>query len=87
MVILCRFAVDFVITQRSQVKELIQVTYDFTNPSTKQYNREIGGLLKASKQTGCNNLTLVFLYGQEEDIEVDGKTIHKVLASEWLLRK
>ena len=59
-----RYAVDFVRTQANMVQELIQVTYDFSNPSTKLFNREIGGLIKASQITHCDNLTLIVMYGE-----------------------
>lgn len=69
----------------NKVTELIQVTYDFSQPKTKLYNREIGGLLKGSADTGCKNLTLVMMTGEEGDIQVEELTIHKVLACHWLV--
>ncbi len=80
-----RFEVDFVLTQASKVIELIQVTYDFTNPSPKFFNREIGGLIKASQKTHCDNLTLIVMNGEHKTIEKGGKRIRVVSASEWLL--
>ena len=82
-----RFEVDFVLTERNLVTELIQVTYDFSNPTTKQYNREIGGLIKASAQTHCDNLTLIMMYGEAGERIIDGKIIHCKLAMDWLLRQ
>ena len=79
------YEVDFCIADRNHVTQLIQVTYDFTRPKTKLYNREIGGLLKGSAATGCTNLTLIMMSGETGDLEIDGKTIHRVLASDWLL--
>ena len=78
------YEVDFAIVERNKVKQLIQVTYDFNQPKTKLYNREIGGLLKGAAATGCTDLTLIMMSGEEEDIEVNGLTIHKVLAIRWL---
>lgn len=78
------YEVDFVIVERNQVKQLIQVTYDFTHPKTKLYNREVGGLLKGAAVTGCKNLTLIIMFGEEGDIEVNGLIIHKVFAYRWL---
>lgn len=78
------YEVDFVIVERNQVKQLIQVTYDFTHPKTKLYNREVGGLLKGAAATGCKNLTLIIMFGEEGDIEVNGLIIHKVFAYRWL---
>lgn len=80
-----RFAVDFVRTQASKVQELIQVTYDFSNPSTKLFNREVGGLIKASNKTYCDNLTLIVMYGETGIIEHEGKKVHIVSAAEWLV--
>lgn len=78
------FEVDFVLVEGSQIKELIQVTYDFTSPSEKLYNREINGLIKGAKLTNCNKLTLIMMHGEARDIEIDGRIIHCVLASNWL---
>ncbi len=79
------YEVDFCIADRNRITELIQVTYDFSQPKTKLYNREIGGLLKGSAATGCTNLTLIMMSGETGDIVIEGKTIHRVLAVDWLL--
>lgn len=79
------YEVDFAIFDRNRVVQLIQVTYDFTNPPKKLYNREIGGLLKGATATGCTNLTLIMMDGEAGDIEVDGFTVHCVRAYDWLL--
>lgn len=80
------YEVDFVRVKGTQVQELIQVTYDFTQPRTKLYNREVGNLVKASNVLHCDNLTLVMMYGEPRDIVEGGKTIHCVLATDLLLR-
>lgn len=80
------YEVDFVRVKGTQVQELIQVTYDFTQPRTKLYNREVGNLVKASNVLHCDNLTLVVMYGEPGEIVEGGKTIHCVLAAQWLLR-
>lgn len=82
-----RYEVDFVRTQASKVLELVQVTYDFNNPTTKLFNREIGGLVKAAKKTHCDRLTLIVMYGETGIIEHDGKKIRVVNAADWLLGK
>lgn len=79
------YEVDFVVVNDNRITELIQVTYDFTNPSVKQYNREVGGLIKGSEATKCENLTLIVMQGEPRDIHVDGKTVHVVLACDWLI--
>lgn len=81
------FEVDFVVTSYSHVKELIQVTYSFNNPTTKQYNREVGGLLKGADLTHCDKLTLIVMEGETKTITVGDKTIQQVLATDWLLGK
>ena len=81
------FEVDFALTDRNRVVELVQVTYDFRNPTKRLYNREIGGLLKGSTLTRCDHLTLVMMYGETQDLVVDGKTIHCIEACDWLLGK
>lgn len=78
------YEVDFAVVRVTLVTQLIQVTYDFRNPSTKLYNREIGGLLKGANDTHCSKLTLIVMEGKAQDIEVDGHTIHIVKASDWL---
>ena len=80
------YEVDFVRVKGTQVQELIQVTYDFTQPRTKLYNREVGNLVKASNVLHCDNLTLIVMYGEPGDIVEGDKTIHCVLAAQWLLR-
>lgn len=79
------YEVDFAIVDRNHVTQLIQVTYDFTSPKTKLYNREIGGLLKGAAETRCTDLTLIMMNGEPGDLTIGGYTIHKVLAYEWLL--
>ena len=81
------YEVDFCVVDRNHVTSLIQVTYDFSNPKTKLYNREIGGLLKGAVATGCSNLTLIMMSGETGDLAIEGKTIHRVLASDWLLSR
>ena len=77
--------IDFAVVESYKITELIQVTYDFRNPAVKLYNREVGNLIKASKAIGCQNLTLVMMYGKRQDIVIDDLTIHCVPAPEFLL--
>lgn len=79
------YEVDFAVIDRNRVTQLIQVTYDFTHPSKKLYNREIGGLLKGAAATGCRHLTLIMMNGESGDLEIDGLTIHRIHACDWLL--
>ena len=80
------FEIDFVVVERSHVKELIQVTYDFSNPTDKLYKREIEGLTRGSALTHCDNLTLIVMYGETGIIEHDGKKIRVVSAVDWLIK-
>ena len=78
------FEIDFVRTKMGHVEELIQVTYNFQDPVTKLYNREIGGLIKGAALTKCKKLTLIMMMGEERVIEQDNCTINCVLAVNWL---
>ena len=80
------YEVDFAIVDKGHVTELVQVTYDFSKPSTKLYNREIGGLLKGAAATRCRNLTLIMMQGEQRDIQVDEYTIRCVPITDWLLK-
>ena len=80
------FEVDFAVVDRGHVTQLVQVTYDFSNPSTRLYNREIGGLLKGAVATHCNNLTLIMMYGESQDLKEGAYTIHCIPVIDWLLR-
>ena len=80
------YEIDFMIIDGIHIEELIQVTYDFTHPSTKQYNREVMHLVKAAKQLNCKNLTLVMMYGDPRDITIDGYVVHCVSATDYLLQ-
>ena len=79
------YEVDFVVVERNHVQELVQVTYDFSNPSEKLYKREIEGLTRGSVATHCDNLTLIVMYGDTGTIEHNGKKIRVVNAADWLL--
>ena len=68
-----------------RIDELIQVSYDFSNPSQKLYKREIGGLVKGSESVKFDNLTLIIMEGIPEVKTVEGKRITIVKASDWLL--
>ncbi len=79
------FEVDFVRVRLGKIEELVQVTYNFTDPSTKQYNREVGGLVKGAQLTGCKNLLLIIMDGKPQTIEQGGYTIRCVRATDWLI--
>jgi predicted AAA+ superfamily ATPase len=74
--------VDFVICDKDQAQELIQVAYEIDTP--KSWNRETTALLQASGPLNCNNLTLI-AFSNTRDVKLEGKTIHVISAIEWLL--
>ncbi len=74
--------VDFVISERGQVVELIQVAYEVSSPKT--LSRELASLVEASNKTGCKRLTLVACADSRTE-ELDGVKINVVSAIDWLL--
>lgn len=80
------YEIDFVLVKNNRIAEMIQVTYDFREPSTKLYNREINNLVKAAKAFNCSENTLVLMYGETGDIVIDGITIHRIAATDYLLK-
>ena len=79
------YEVDFVVVDQGHVIQLVQVTYDFSNPSTRLYNREIGGLIKGAKATCCNNLTLIMMHGEPQEIQEGNYTVKCIPVTDWLL--
>ena len=78
------FEVDFVVCEVGHVVRLVQVTCNWTSPSVKQYNREVGGLVKGSTFTSCESLTLVVGEGTYATIEKNGHTIDVIPAASFL---
>lgn len=74
--------VDFVVTDRGIVTELIQVSYNIDNEKT--FNREIKALVEAAAKTGCDNLILITM-DRTEIVKSGDKTIKIVSAIYWLL--
>ncbi len=79
------YEIDFLVVDGTHIKELIQVTYDFRNPRTKLYNREVGNLFKAGMALHCSKLTLIMMYGERQDIEQNGMIVRCLPATDWLL--
>lgn len=73
---------DFVISRQEEVEKLIQVTWDMSDEET--YNRELSGILEASKATGCTDMYIV-THDDERDIETDCGTVKVVPAWKWAL--
>lgn len=74
--------VDFVVSERGQVVELIQVAYEVSSPKT--LSRELMSLVEASKKTGCKRLTLVACADSRTE-KLDGIKINVVSVIDWLL--
>ncbi len=73
--------VNFVVKEGERVKQQIQVTYELTPENEK---REIGSLLKASRELGCENL-MVITWDQDEIVERSGKKIKVMQLWKWLI--
>jgi len=75
---------DFVVQREDCVIQLIQVTWDMADESTRE--REVKGLLEAAEATGCENL-LIVTKEAEEVFARGGKEVRVVPAWKWLLRQ
>ena len=73
---------DFVVQRGTNIHALYQVSWDISNPETR--NREIKGLLEASKITDCRNLYIITSDHQEEITIDDDIVIHVLPAWRWL---
>lgn len=74
---------DFMVQRGSQIHSLYQVCWNMSDPQTR--NREVRGLLEASKITDCKNLYII-TSEQQENIPIDNNiTIRMLPAWKWLL--
>ena len=73
---------DFVIQQADDIKQLIQVTWTMDDKETRE--REINGILEASRATDCDNM-LIITHNEEETITIEDKTIAVIPAWKWML--
>lgn len=76
------YEADFVVCRHNVVEEIYQVSYDISKEKTRQ--REIRGLLAASKETRCDNLFLITDFHREE-VSTDSKLIKILPAYDWLI--
>jgi hypothetical protein len=74
--------VDFVVVRGDKIKDLIQASAVSDIDSVEK--REIRSLLKATRETGCENL-LVVTEDLDSEEEYDGKKIRFVSIKRWLL--
>ncbi|MCK4614447.1 MAG: ATP-binding protein [Thermoplasmata archaeon] len=73
--------VDFVVKEGTEVQSLIQVCYDVDDYKTKE--REIKSLIKASDESGCDNL-LILTWDKEASESIKGKQIAYLPLWKWL---
>jgi len=73
--------VDFAVREGLKISQLIQVCYETDRHQTKK--REINALVKAGKETACNNLTILTWDDEAEEI-AHKKRIHYVPLWKWL---
>ena len=76
--------VDFMVKERNQIKQLIQVCWDIVNFTTAK--RETSALLLASQKLKCDDL-LVLTNEIEKEEKVKGKNIKFIPLWKWLLLK
>ena len=74
--------VDFVVKENTQVKELIQVCWDISDPRTKK--REIRALLKAMDEFKQKKATII-TEDYEAEETITGKAIYYIPLHNWLL--
>ena len=73
---------DFIVQHEQQVKALYQVCWDMQDTLTRQ--REIDGIIEASRMTKCDNLFII-THDNEDTIIQDGKTINMIPAWKWMM--
>ncbi len=76
---------DFVLQRGVEIDQLIQVTWNMSDESTRQ--REINGLVEAAEATGCRNLFIITADTSEEIKLDNGMIINVVPAWRWLLAR
>lgn len=76
--------VDFVVKGKIDVKQLIQVTYASGRDEIKE--REIDGLMKASAELKCDDLSVI-TWDYESEEKSDGKLVRFIPLWKWLLEK
>ena len=75
--------IDFLIKKKSNIKDLIQVSFDIENPKTR--DRELKALKRAMRELKIKQATLITMY-HEEVIEFDKKKINIMPAWRWMLK-
>ena len=73
---------DFVLSEGDVVRRLLQVTWEMSDPQTRQ--REFSGLIEAAKATGCDDLTIVTRDEEGEEVH-EGFAVKIVPVCRFLL--
>ncbi len=76
--------IDFVIREDRKIVELIQVTHHLREGDSRQFKREVGSLVRASKELGCQKAVLITM-DQEDLLEEKGVKIRVTPMWKWLL--
>ncbi len=74
--------IDFVRKEGYKVMELIQTSYDISNPDTLQ--REIKALVEAGEELEVSKLTLL-TWDEKREVKKDGMAIQLIPMWEWLI--
>jgi predicted AAA+ superfamily ATPase len=74
--------VDFVLVEKGKVEKLIQSCLRLQDESTA--DRELGNLVRASKELGCKDLSVI-TWEEEQELVHDGKRIRVIPLWKWLL--
>ena len=73
---------DFIIKEKEEIKEAIQVCFDF-NEETK--NREIEGILTAMKKFNLRE-GLILTFNQDDEFVIEDKKIRIMPVWKWLVQ-
>jgi hypothetical protein len=71
---------DFVIREKFQITQLIQVCYDLSNKKTEK--REIDAVTECAEELNCSNL-LIITWDQEMTIQKGGRSVSVVPFYKW----
>ena len=76
--------IDFVVREKFQIRQLIQICYDMSNKKTE--NREIDAIMECAEELNCNNL-LIITWDQENVVQRGDYDIQILPYYKWCLNK
>ena len=76
--------IDFVVREKFQIHQLIQVCYDMSNKKTEK--REIDAVMECAEELNCNNL-LIITWDQENVVQREDYAIQILPYYKWCLNK